>query len=89
MPIRQRFSGTKEIDGRILTMDFTVATYRGDGWTHPDETEMADEVYYLDGVRVAFDDLPEHMQEACYGISASAKQIPYNFGPPIDCDHCE
>ena len=84
MPIRKRFSATKEVDGRLLSIDFTTVTYKGDGWTEPDDTEMHDEVYYLDGVPVELEDLPEEMQEMCYGLSATAQQIPWNFGPPDD-----
>lgn len=82
MPIRERFSGKTIIEDRLLQMDFTILTYRGDGFTEPTTREMWDESYYLDGIRVDYDDLPEPMQEKCYALSATAERIPFNFGPP-------
>lgn len=84
MPILKRYSATMEVDDRKLTMDFTTSTVRGDGFNEPDDTEMHDEVYYLDGIAVDFRDLDEDMQELTYGLSAKAEQISWNFGPPDD-----
>lgn len=65
-------------------MDFTVLTLRGDGWTEPDEQEILDEVYALDGIVVDFLDLNDEMQEKRSALIVKAKPIPYNFGPPDD-----
>ncbi len=83
MSILKRYSGMMEVDGRILQMDFTLETIPAT-WDDPAQIEMYDAMYYLDGVAVAEEDLSDEMQEKTYVLAATAKPIPYNFGPPDD-----
>lgn len=83
MPTLKRYSGTCEINGRTLTMDFTLERYAATQ-DEPASTEMYDTVYYVDGIKVDEADLSDEMQERTYALAASAEQIPWNFGPPDD-----
>ena len=83
MSILTRYSATKEVDGRNLTMDFTHVFIRQTDW-EPAEQDIFDEQFYVDGVKVDFLDLSDNMQEMRDALIASASEIPYNFGPPAD-----
>ena len=85
MPTSKRFSAQREIDGRILRMDFTLVTYRQTEW-EPEENDIYDESYSVDGVVQDFLDLSDNMQEMRDVLIATASEVPYNFGPPGDLE---